>query len=157
MKELEHLQELQNKAMDFWRRDAKCYRELIPEYRRLLAKKKEINEKGGSGYLRMDKLPESVISELPKIPFFDIEDESEANTYVHEQDYISLIRLLFTIRSGLNSYSYDTIKNKNYDYRWQIEHYGQNKRYGFDPNYCHCGPSRSSRTNSMAVNRLGES
>ena len=129
--------ELESQAIQSWRANAEEYRNLIPEYHRLLEKKVWLKAyEPGCKSMPLRKLPKDVLSGLVKIPFFEIKNEEGAIAYLKELDIHGLNRLLATITTALNSYSYATIRSKNFDYRYEIANYNCRKpKVALDPNY----------------------
>ncbi|MBO7131725.1 hypothetical protein J6V85_00450 [Candidatus Saccharibacteria bacterium] len=140
--------ELEEQAIQSWRSNAEEYRNLIPEYHRLLANKVWLKEhEPGCKSMTLRKLPKDVLSGLVKIPFFDIINEEGALAYIKELDVHGLNRLIATISTALSSYSYVTIKSKNFDYRYEIANHNSRKpKIALDPNYpCRAGQKYNSK------------
>lgn len=140
--------ELEGQAIQLWRTNAEEYRNLIPEYHRLLEKKVWLKayEKGCRS-MPLRRLPKDVLDGLIKIPFFDIKNEEGAIAFINEADIHELNRLIATISTALSSYSYVTIRSKIFDYRYEIANHNCRKpKIALDPNYpCRAGQKYNSK------------
>lgn len=146
-------EELREQAMKAWELYAEEYRSLLPEYFELLEKKRWLRENQcGCKTLPLRKLPKTTIDGFVKIPFFDIETEEEAISYLDEMAYISLVVLVATIHTSIDGYFYKTIKAKVLDYRYEIARVQNPKKvYGLDPNYATKAGARASKATRIPV------
>lgn len=130
------LEELQEQALRAWKTYAKEYRSLVPEYQRLLSEKRRMKDTvWGCRNMTLHKIKKSTINDLVHIPLFDLKKESDAVVFINSLNYIELTRLIATITTALDSYSYKTIRCRIMDYKYEIENYGKKKTFGVDPNY----------------------
>lgn len=130
------LQELQRKALDSWRTHAAEYRNLLPRYQSLLAKKRWLKDhERGYKSMPLRKINKTLLEEFVKIPFFDIETEDEALDYIYELDYSELSCLLSTINNALEDRAYRTIRSRIGDYEYEIKNFKRKKYLGYDPTY----------------------
>lgn len=147
-------QELKDQALRAWRTYAEDYRNLIPEYFRLLEEKKRIRESvPGCKQMPLRKLSNVTLKELVKIPFFDLETYEEAKIYADDLDYHGLNQLVATIHTALGSYSYVTIRAKIFDYKFEIDNCQSRKpAVAYDPNYpCKSGPRFNSKRSKKGI------
>ncbi len=152
------LQELQRKAMKAWRTYAEDYRNLMPTYQELLAKKRWLkeNEKGYKS-MPLRKINKPILDELPEIQFFDIVDEEEALDYICELEYGELNYLVVTIYSTINDRAYRTIKARITDYEHEIKYFKRSTSFGYDPTYpTSSGQRPNPRINSKRSNGLDD-
>lgn len=144
-------QELKAQAMKFWRIYAEDYRNVIPRYKALLKKRREMKKSVyGCTKLRVNKVKKFIIDDFKKVPFFEIESEKDALEYLDELTISQLNSLLYYIDAAVHSCEYKTIKNRIIDFEKDVRYYsGRKCSFGYDPTYPtnaspHANPRRGS-------------
>lgn len=128
--------ELRLQAIEAWKKHAKTYRETLPEYRELLDKKRELKKSGGCKTMKLNKVEECVIADIPEVPFFRIESEVDALNYLVGLNYRELNYLVYSINCAIENYAYLTVRSRIYDFKMEIKLLGKQKPYGYyDPGY----------------------
>ncbi len=117
---------LVDRGMYLWRVYGESYRTLIPEYEAAIAYRRENN-------LAINKVPNSVILELPEIPFLKIEDEEAAKQYLVSLVEQSIKSVIWGIEDLKYNRAWNGMRSNIIDVRYSNNRTNPKCPFGLDP------------------------
>lgn len=114
-------EEMLVKALVLWERYGERYRNLVPKYEKLLARKRELKIRP------LNAVAQSVIAEIPEIEFLNIQNKKAARKFVKRMKVSELSMAILETEMMIDGYAFNTIEAHNYDFEYEIRHHGDKK------------------------------
>ena len=129
-------EDMQEKAEVLWERYGERYRNLIPEYQKLLARKREL------GLKPLNAIKAETLKEVPEIEFLSIRSKKEAKRFIKKMIYSELSMAILKTELMVDGYAFRTIEAHIWDFRYEIQHRDDRKKSllgAYDSDYAAVG------------------
>lgn len=131
-----------DETLSLWRTYAIEYREIIPEYKRLLAEKRD------KGIMPLNPLKRTALAEFPVITLFKIDDEDEALEFMLNLQEKTLRNIRRQILAYVSGKLRADLLARIADYRCQIRRHDTVSTGFMAPESCGCGRHTTNYGNS---------
>ena len=121
MAQVHSKQVLVETATELWERHGKRYRSLIPEYEKLLAKKRELK------ITPLNRVNQTTINEIPNIGILMCHNKQELRALTKRYSSNQLADDIFEANAALGGYAFRTVKTRISDFRCEIRNYEYKK------------------------------